>query len=76
MLKAIKNFLNNFGFGFSNAKDGLSFQIIGDVLIVHIPRCRLPPSRFEDYAKRQLDVLEGLKEEFGVSRILVLPKGE
>ena len=52
------------------------FQVIKDVLVVHIPVGRVPPSKQAEILQYHMEKLTTLKEDFGVKKIYVVAKRE
>jgi hypothetical protein len=50
------------------------FEKIGMVLVVHVPVGNLPAQKVQEYLKAHHDTLSPSKKEFGVEKILVVPK--
>jgi len=50
------------------------FEIVGNVLVVHVPCGRMPPAKAEEYVKANLELLKPLKEEFGCAKIFAVAK--
>ena len=50
------------------------FETIGTVLIVHVPVGNLPAQKAQEYLKMYMETLSSSKKEFGVEKILVVPK--
>lgn len=73
MLKAIKNFLINVSLR-SNGLDSIEFKIIGDVLIIQLPKNTLPSVKRQQYATMVSDGFISVKSELGVEKIIVICK--
>lgn len=53
------------------------FEVIGNVLIVHIPTGRMPSGKAEEHVKKlMVEVFVPAKESFGVSKIIGLANRE
>jgi len=50
------------------------FETIGTVLVVHVPVGNLPAQKAQEYLKMYSVTLSSSKKEFGVEKILVVPK--
>lgn len=57
-----------------NIDNEYTFTIIGSVMIVNIPVGRMPPTKAEQHMHRMAAAINPLKESFGVSNILYLPR--
>lgn len=74
MINSIKNFLNSFVA--REVNNAITFQIIGDVLIVYVPRSKSTQTKNEEYCKKVLEQLTPYRQEFGVKSLIVTNKGE
>lgn len=52
------------------------FQVIKDVLVVHIPVGRVPPAKQAEILHNHMEQMITLKEDFGVKRIYAVAKRE
>lgn len=50
------------------------FEIVGNVLVVHVPCGRMPHGKAEEYVKANLELLKPLKEDFGCAKIFAVAK--
>ena len=70
---ATYNVTNNYT---NKTSDGgrYEFELIGSVLIIHVPVGRMPPAKAEEHVKRMAEIFIGLKSELGVEKLILLAK--
>jgi len=73
MFKAIKNFLINVSLR-SNSSSSTEFKIMGDVLIIQLPKNTLPQIKRQQYATMVSDGFISVKSKLGVEQIIVMYK--
>lgn len=75
MSKFFKKIINWFKNLFiSKPEDKFEFEKIHNTLIIHIPRYNLPPHQYEPYMKAVFERFNKIKNDLGVTQIVVLPK--
>jgi len=74
-MKIVDNIFSWIGMNLGVANPStFQYQVIKDVLIVHVPIGRLPPHRAEELLKKHMEQFSSLKEDFGVKKVYCVGK--